>query len=136
MNVLGDLYWGGLTILLEAEGESEQGKLGVAWVLTTRLEHERHRDPAAGLATVALRPAQFSCFNTNSPRRALIANAERHPLWEACCRAFASAYFGLVPDPSHGATHYLRADLDPKPSWFDPSRVTATIGHHVFLRLP
>ncbi len=134
------------TVLLEAEGESEQGQLAVAWVIRTRVD--RHpmleRDPEADLLrAVILAPKQFSCWNESGRLQALerlkFANSRT---WEACWKAAVSAWWRLVPDPTQGATNYLNVELTRQgrpqhdlPPWVDMNRMTVVIGAHTFLRL-
>lgn len=118
-----DLWWLAETVKMEAGGESYDGQLAVAFVICTR------RKSTWGIRQVVLAPLQFSCWNGASAMR--VVDTEQRSAWQAA----AAAYFRLADDPSIGATHYLRSDLAPKPPWFDPVRVSATIGAHTFLRL-
>lgn len=125
------------TIFLEAEGEPEDGQIAVGYVIHTRVVRWKQTVPA-----VILAKWQFSCWNEDYRRRAearLAAIAhDTEPFW----RAAASTFWALVPDPSKGATHYLNPDATRAarpnhdlPDWYDETKVTATIGRHVFLNL-
>lgn len=135
------------TVLLEAEGEPELGKLAVAWVIRSRMDQQR-----APIQTVILGKDQlaqgdgkpyeaFSCWNDDyvAMRVARLANPDP-VITEICWRVTCAAFWKLVPDPTHGATFYLNPELtrqirlDHKlPSWYDPKRVKLRVGHHEFL---
>ena len=135
------------TVLLEAEGEPEQGKLAVAWVIRNRMDQQ-----SASIRTVILgkdglaqgdgKPYEgFSCWNDDyvAMRVARLTNPDP-VMVEICWRVACAAYWRLIPDPAHGATFYLNPDLtrqirpDHKlPSWYDPKRVKLRVGHHEFL---
>jgi spore germination cell wall hydrolase CwlJ-like protein len=139
------------TVYGEARGESEMGRLAVAYVACNRAEiaaryveaHGRAH-PLYGDGTVAsacTMPWQFSCWNENDPNRAellaldLYSDAGRPSLWAATTAINRSA-----PDPSNQATHYHTAmpphdGIDWPPSWAEGQKVVATIGSHVFYRL-
>ena len=62
--------------------------------------------------------------------------------WASCWRAAVAAYYRLIPDPTHGADHYLNPTLTRQirfdhslPTWYDPDKVTLRVGRHEFLRL-
>jgi spore germination cell wall hydrolase CwlJ-like protein len=125
------LWWMTATVWMESAGEPFAGQLGVAWVIKTRMgtDHSACR--------IVLAPQQFSAWNSSSPLRMKLEDAERDVAWASCARAAAAAWYGLLADPTNGATHYLAlGSVATVPSWYDATRVTATIGHHTFLKLP
>ena|SRR5215831_16717990 len=120
-----------LTVAMEAAGESYQGQLGVAYVICNRADEGGY-----SLTDVCLKPYQFSCWNNDAPTRMNIDQMPEKTMG-SCFKAMLDAYYELVPDPTHGANHYLNlAVCNPPPSWYDPAKVTATIGSHTFLKLP
>ena len=131
MDFRDQLWMGAATVAMEAQGESWEGKLGVAFVLVGR---------PGSIMDAALKRLQFSCWNSDSTTRAGLDDLDPR-VWEECYKAACAAYFALVPDPTHGATHYLnpvvvrQINNGVMPSWYDPARVTATIGRHEFLKL-
>ena len=149
--------WSGLaltaaTIFLEGEGEPDEGRLAIAWVIRNRADRlpaeldVAHRvilgpDKVAEGDNRAFEP--FSCFNDDyRAQRVKRLTAPAAGVWELCWRAAAGAWWRLLPDPTHAALHYLNVELTRKirpdgglPKWFDPGKVTATIGRHTFLRL-
>lgn len=130
------LYVG--TVLLEAEGEPDEGKVAVAWVIRNRMDAE-----AKTVAGVCLAPMQFSAWNDDyAGMRKARLTAPDPKMWERCWRAACGAFWRLLPDPTAAADHYLNVELTREsrkdgslPAWFDPAKVTARIGHHTFLRL-
>lgn len=129
MTIEKDLYWLALTVWMEAQGESFEGKLGVAWVIMNR------KGPHSICDTV-LRKMQFSCWNSDSEVRMRIDVAEDDGAWEDCFRAATGAYFGFMEDPTKGATHYLNPSaLEKLPSWYDENKVLVRLDNHEFLRI-
>src|SRR5215471_9766039 len=119
-----------LTVAMEAAGESYEGKLGVAYVISNRARNDNK-----SLSDICLQPYQFSCWNTDSPTRTNLDQIEEETMAE-CLKAVLDAWYELVDDPTNGADHYLNlAVCDPPPSWYDPDAVTATIGNHTFLQV-
>ena len=124
-----------LTVKQEAEAEPWDGKLAVAWVIVNRA-----RKANTSIHDVVFKPYQFSCWNTDSPTRARL-DAVDATLWYGCVRAAAGALLTLAPDPTDGATFYFADSIAP-PAWarapgaltLDETRVTARIGHHIFMK--
>lgn len=118
------------TVYGESRGESYAGQVAVASVVLNRVR--AHPRWPASIAAVCLQPRQFSAWNDPTPLASLASDDPGLGL----CRAAARAASDLK-DSTNGANHYLTADLaagDP-PSWYDPAKITARIGRHVFLRL-
>lgn len=150
--------WDVLTLIsaccfLEAQGEPEEGILGVAWVIRRRAVdwnlgwHKAILGPE-GLAYGDGHPFEpFSAFGDDYRLRArarLGAAENTEPFWYAA----ACALWKLLPDPVGGATHYLNEAVTKKirkgtfPAWAadpnDPTKiheakVTTRIGRHTFL---
>jgi len=117
-----------LTVVMEAAGESQEGKLGVAYVICNRA-----RENNKSLTDVCLAPYQFSCWLTGSPTLMNLDQIQDETMAE-CLKAVLDARYQLVPDPTYGANHYLNLKVcNPPPSWYDPDAVTATIDNHTFL---
>ena len=130
--------WPGLalyaaTIFLEAEGETDEGKIAVAWVIRNRMD-EYKKD----IHGIILMPKQFSCWNEDYEglRKARLTSPKDRIVFEAGIRK-------LLQDPTDGSCHYLNIELTKKtrkdgtlPSWaakallLDPG---IKIGRHTFL---
>jgi hypothetical protein len=126
------------TVYLEAEGEPHEGRQAVAWVIRNRMEW-RGQGPAA----ICLARLQFSCWNDDyEAQRIARLTAPDPAVWTNCWRAAVGAYFGILPDLSRAADHYLNPVLTRKirplhdlPEWYDANKVTTKLGRHEFLRL-
>lgn len=135
------------TVFLEGDREPEEGQLGIAWVIRTLMDQLRRPARqvilgADGLVDGDGRPWEvFSCWNDDYRKQRLSRLIAPDPvLWDRCWRAAAGALWRMLPDPTDGASHYLNVELTRKirplhdlPSWYNPARVTARIGHHEFL---
>jgi len=126
-----------LTIWGEARGESDEGKLGVAYVICNRM-----RRRAVGVSRVVLQPWQFSFWNTEDPSRERISEIDSgSDLWLECVDAAASAFMQLKPDPTNGAEFYMNVPVVRKqrggtlPKWWDIDATKdgeVVIGAHTF----
>lgn len=123
------------TIYGEAEGENDDGKRAVACVVVNRSRDPRWPNTIGG---VCLQHLQFSCWNSGSPRLAVMRNPRRYgreAIWTACFRAACAALWGH-DDVTNGANHYLaKGSLTSLPNWADESKVVAKVGAHTFYRL-
>ena len=118
------------TIYGEARGESELGKLAVAWVVVNRAKRAR-----SSLAAACLKSIHFSCWNNaraNDANQLAMMTADlSDPVFARCVIAALQAAHGLAPDPTAGATHYHA--LGVRPRWAR-GKSYETIGHHRFYR--
>lgn len=138
----------GLTVLGEAEGESELGKSAVAHVVKNRMKRS-----GKGAADICFAPWQFSCWNPGTTRRQFLADTTKAAasniaagLWSSCWVAAHNALSGTSADPTSGATHYCTVALwgvdDSKrrrPRWHSAQELAAgrtvetfRLGGHVF----
>jgi len=123
IKIMAKTMWG------EARGESEEGKVGVAWVIRNRAEKPCWWGKT--VAGVCLKKWQFSCWNANDPNAEKIANLtddELAPFIEIAELVLNDG----VDDPTDGATHYHTEAVDPK--WAVGREPTCTIGHHLFYK--
>lgn len=124
------------TVLGEAEGEPLTGKRAVAYVILNRAKDKRWPDTPG---EVCLQHLQFSCWNIGSPRIPVMMKPQAHvteQLWNDCFRATVEAFYGIEPDPSGSANHYLAPrSLTQLPSWARADKQTAVIDRHCFYRL-
>jgi spore germination cell wall hydrolase CwlJ-like protein len=139
------------TVYGEARGESDLGRLAVAYVPCNRagiaarfVAARGYKHPLYGdgsVASACQAPWQFSCWNERDPNRAKLlaldlgSEAAAPSLWAANAAIQRSA-----PDPSNGGTNYHTAmaprdGIDWPPSWAVGQKIVATVGAHVFYRL-
>lgn len=124
-------WWLTATVWMEARGEPAQGQYAVACVILNRL---RRKKWGRTVGEVVLAPKQFSCWNSESPTRAMLARCdEAGPSWLACVKAVEKAIEGRTDDPTGNALHYFNPSVV-KPFWDKPRYPRVTIGHHVFVR--
>jgi len=135
METLARTIWG------EARGESEEGQAAVAWVMRNRAQaaqgfitKQKRAHPLYGDGTLvgACRaPRQFSAWNVDDANRSKLLQLGFDDA--SYCRAFAigcQVWGGLIKDPTGGATHYHRHDIEP--IWAKAMKATALIGAHMF----
>jgi hypothetical protein len=83
-------------------------------------------------------PKQFSMWNTDDPKlRALAASAKAVPTRDPRCRRGGGRrwrFSDQIPDPTKGATHYHTPDVSP--DWSAGRTPVATIGGHLFYKIP
>ena len=121
------------TIWQEARGEDFEGKVGVAEVIRNRIK------PGKSVASVVLKPFQFSGWNTKDPNRvpSMSIDDEDQGVQE-CQEAWQKAKDGS--DLTLGAEHYLNERLVRKmrggglPGWVETLEQTVIIGNHTFYR--
>lgn len=135
-----DLETGARTLYGEARGEPYQGKVGIAWVMRTRLENPGwwSRDkaddiPDDTLEAVCRDPKQFSCWDDHN-REKLEAVSADDPVLAECVQAMLDVFAYNVTDPTKGATHYYAHALV-TPSWYAKAYDFVVIGRHTFCKV-
>jgi N-acetylmuramoyl-L-alanine amidase len=123
------------TIMGEARGESEQGKIAVGWVILNRAKSGKWFGGNGDIFTVCRKPFQFSCWNIGDPNRSIIINAKvGDPDFDKCLSSAKKVLSGSIADPTDEATHYV-ANYIVAPSWtHPPSKLTVKIGVHNFYK--
>lgn len=87
-----------------------------------------------GLSAICRAPFQFSCWNRNHLRHALmLAIPPGDPAHAICRRIAARAASGALADPTGGATH--AHDVDELPPWAVGVPPLAEIGSMLFYRI-
>ena len=131
VDVLARTIWG------EARNEGQAGMEAVACVVLNRVAvAKKHGGYWWGrdVASVCLKPFQFSCWNMNDPNRPrLIAVTEKNIYFATCLRIARRAVAGSLADATCGATHYHTVDILPR--WAVGQMPCARIGHHIFYKL-
>lgn len=134
------------TIFMEAASEPYEGKLAVGYSIVNRARDKQGRWPRSPGAVATQRNKrgvwQYSAWGDPKLVRRALAAPEREPeRWRASVAAARAALGGREPDPTGGANHYLNIPVTMKirggslPSWYEPSKVVASIKRHTFLRL-
>ena len=122
------------TLYGEARGEDLKGIEAVAAVILNRVRYAAAGGPrwwGRTVREVCLKPAQFSCWNAADPNRAkLTGDLADDPAFAICRRVAVRAIKGILPDPTHGATHYHALSVNPR--WASALIPTAQIGNHLF----
>ena len=120
------------TVAMEAEGESYEGKLAVAYVIMNRSDQANKT-----IDQVVLKPYAFSAWNTRGRKHRLQEIPDR--AWWDSEKAAVSAYYKIEVDPSLGATHYLNEKLTRRirkkgdlPTWVNKLQYLTRIGDHSF----
>ena len=122
------------TVLLEAAGESFNGKLGVAFVIVNRMK-TRHQTAFQ----VCWSRWQFSCWLDPLERIAQKFENENAKTWSECSLASEMALTNSIVDPTRGATHYLNKevvlrDAGKLPGWLAGMKWLVKIGQHDFYK--
>jgi hypothetical protein len=119
------------TIAFEASGETEIGKIAVAYAVLNRQKRGRWGDTIKAVVTS---PGQFEPWMTR--RTAIKRLTSEDPRYRSAAIIADAVLSGQMPDPTAGATHFLnpvivRARMGGSlPSWArDEGR---PIGRHVF----
>jgi|SRR5579883_2950609 len=116
----------------EARGESDEAKLGVAYVIHNRATDKKKRWPAS-IRGVILQPWQFSSFNQNDPNYTKYPEPDEKA-WLACKAAVEKVKAG-AEDPTKGANLYHSIPVGkPWPKWAQPELLTAVIGPFRFYK--
>jgi N-acetylmuramoyl-L-alanine amidase len=123
------------TIMGEARGESEQGKIAVGWVILNRAKSGKWFGGNGDIFAVCRKPFQFSCWNIGDPNRPIIINVKASdPDFDKCLTSAKKVLSGSVADPTGEATHYF-ANYISAPAWAQPpAKLTVKIGVHNFYK--
>ena len=119
-----------IVIMLEAGGESYQGKLAVASVIWNRAEGKATQVEAA-----LTKRKQFSCLNNGqahaaaSVDRMIIGQGGTEAWWD--CLLIAGEIMDGTFQPTVKATHYYNPSKA-SPSWGKKLKGKVTIGRHTF----
>lgn len=126
------------TIWGEARGESREGQEAVASSIMNRVGAGKWF--SGSVTTVVTRPWQYSAWNENDPNSAKMdaVGEQRNPppSFLQAIEIAALAMRGVLPDRTHGATHYHSKYMKEFPAWAkDPAAIkTAVIGTHIFYK--
>ena len=119
------------TIAFEASGETEVGKVAVAYVVLNRKKSGRWGD---NIKAVVTSPGQFEPWMTR--RREIEGLSPNDPRYQSAAIIADAVLSGQTPDPTAGATHFLNPIIVRErrggslPSW--ASGEGRPIGRHTF----
>lgn len=124
ITTLAKTMWG------EARGETDKGRIAVAWVVVNRTRRQVSRWGMT-VEKVCRQPMQFSCWNPDDPNLAKIENlSSTDPEYGQCRAIAASVLKGEIGDPTTGSTHYHHTAITP--FWVRGKNPVITIGNHAF----
>jgi spore germination cell wall hydrolase CwlJ-like protein len=119
------------TIAFEASGETEMGKVAVAYAVLNRMNSGRWGDTIKAVVTS---PGQFEPWMTQ--RKAIEGLSPDDPRYKRAARIADAVLSGQTPDPTAGAIHFLNPIIvrarrgGSLPAW--ASGEGRPIGRHVF----
>jgi spore germination cell wall hydrolase CwlJ-like protein len=119
------------TVAFEASGETEVGKVAVAYVVLNRKKSGRWGD---NIKAVVTSPGQFEPWMTR--RREIEGLSAKDPRYQGAATIADAVLSGQTPDPTAGATHFLNPIIvrarrgGSLPSW--ASGEGRPIGRHTF----
>ena len=122
-----DLDIAARTVYGEARGESDAGKLAVAWVIRNRVEAETWF--GEGIAGVCKKPWQFSCWNQNDPNREKLLVLKKDSIGYQQALAAVARALVSIDDPTDGSRHYHTKAVRPHWAIGKPTKI---IGNHLF----
>lgn len=122
-----DQFLSSLCVWRESRGEPAQAWVGVAWSIKNRADRPSWWGGPT-LASVVLKPFQYSSFNRNDPNATLFPPAS-DPIMLSIIDIVGKINLGTIPDPTNGATHYFDKSLDDNPpSWAKELTHTVDLG--------
>jgi N-acetylmuramoyl-L-alanine amidase len=138
-HVVHPILWLAINTWMEARGEPYLGKLAVAYTTANRAKDPQWPE---GITDVIWQGYQFSWTNPADPNRMKLDDIDMDdPVFGECLKAATDAYYGLAPDPSRGATHYLNKtavlnESGKLPGWWANLTELVVIGKHAFAGKP
>lgn len=123
------LRWLAMTSWAEARGDGFCAMVAVSHVILNRLKAGTF---GTTVRQITRAPFQFSVWNEGGAKLGKIS--ERDPVYVLAQLAAASAASGSVPDNTGGATYFITATMNPRPTWAARMAVSARVGGHVFFR--
>ena len=121
------------TIVFEADGEPQEGKIAVAYVILNRVKSGGW---GTSIKDVVTSPWQFEPWMTK--REAMEKLSPEDPSYRNAAQIADAVFAGQMPDPTAGATYFLNPTVVRErrggslPSWAQGEG--QSIGHHTFYR--
>jgi N-acetylmuramoyl-L-alanine amidase len=126
-----DIAFIALTVYREARGESDEGKLAVAFSIMQRVKHPAWWGNDA--LDVVFHPYQYSSMTVKGDPNLTVWPRSDDPAWQACINAAVSAYYATQPNPAPEADSYFDCSIKP-PYWTEDADFIACIGRLRFYR--
>lgn len=114
----------------EARGESELGKIAVAWTVRNRATRPSWWG-GPSFTSVILKPFQYSFFNNKDTNNLVFPTPDS--VWLDCVEVVDAVCSGSASDPTGRATHYYDTSIAP-PVWVEVMVHTVDIGRLRFYR--
>ena len=125
------------TIFGEARGESDQGKIGVAYTVVNRVSIAQARGGywwGNTIREVCLKPSQYSCWNTSDPNRAtILAVRPGNRIFDRCLVIARQVIDQAIANPVDRSTHYY-ATYIAAPNWVRGATFVVQLGVHKFYK--
>jgi spore germination cell wall hydrolase CwlJ-like protein len=127
-----------VTLWAEARGESEKGKIAVAFVM-------KHRQESKQLWDDVLAPWQFSCWNYYPKTQTVDPNFHKmftidmykDKSFQVCVRIITQVLYGNIENPFPGADHYFAKGYPyphgEVPDWAMNMKKLGEEGRHIFM---
>lgn len=112
-----------MNVYHESRGESDKGKIAVAYTTLNRVEHNYFPDT---FCEVVWQPSQFSW--TNDGHSDDIKNQE---VWLEILQLVELVINKKINDPTEGALFFHNKDINP-PGWADSMELSLDEGNHLF----
>lgn len=124
-----------MAVYFEARGEPPKGQIAVAQVIMNRVESKQYPDSACAVVKQGRHRNGFPLRNQCQfsfwcdGKSEVIRNKDA---WGDAFMYASAVYYGLVPDPTKGATHYHTTWVNPV--WSEAMGRTLQVNNHVFYR--
>jgi spore germination cell wall hydrolase CwlJ-like protein len=125
------------TIYGEARGEYARKNGGLKTLIAVgNVIMNRSIKSNTSIASVCLKPKQFSCWNQNDPKRKIIENINlSDKLYELCFVIATKIICEELNDITNGANHYYSRFMKNPPYWAEGKTPVIKIGNHIFFKL-
>lgn len=136
IEAINDIWHLARVVWLEARGEPDEAKLGVAFVVLNRVHNPAWWGET--IPEVVWKKWQFSSMtDPNDAQRGKMPTPDKREDWLSwlhCLRIAFNAYASDTLNPVPGADHYFDDSISP-PSWAAPEKFVRKVGHLNFFDL-
>jgi len=132
----GDRVITAMTVLCEADSESDVCKAWIVWTIYNRVKSGRWEKTMAGVCLQRMQYSEWNADRGDNANLERVANlSENDPNWHgalALVDAVMEDIASGVPDPTNGATHFFANTISP-PAWAAaPATLTGQQGKVLF----